>query len=143
LAGKIKKQSYRTFVLMSDGECNEGSVWESCLFAAANKLDNLVAFVDFNKWQATGRSKEVMALEPLTEKFRSFGWTVHEIDGHDHAQILTAIEASYIGQQKPTMIVAHTVKGKGISFMEDDNNWHYRIPTQDEVQIAKAELGIL
>lgn len=143
LAGQIKKKAYRTFVLMSDGECNEGSVWEACLFAAANKLENLVAFVDFNKWQATGRSEEVLALEPLAEKFRSFGWNVHEIDGHDHSQLLKVINAPYIGQQRPTMIVAHTVKGKGISFMEDDNNWHYRIPTADEVVLAKAELGIL
>ena len=142
LAGQIKKQSYRTFVLMSDGECNEGSVWEACLFAAANKLDNLCAFVDFNKWQATGRSKEVLALEPLSDKFRSFGWIVHEIDGHDHLEILRAITTSYSGMQKPTMIVAHTVKGKGISFMEDDNNWHYRIPTEEEVVLAKTELGV-
>lgn len=143
LAGKIKKQTYRTFVLMSDGECNEGSVWEACLFAAANRLENLCAFVDFNKWQATGRSKEVLGLEPLAEKFRSFGWLVHEIDGHDHSQILKAICSPYMGQQRPTMIVAHTVKGKGVSFMEDNNNWHYRIPTAEEVALARIELGVL
>lgn len=143
LAGQIKKQTYRTFVLMSDGECNEGSVWEACLFAAANKLEHLCVFVDFNKWQATGRSKEVLALEPLAEKFRSFGWIVHEIDGHDHSQILQAINSPYKGKSKPTMIVAHTVKGRGISFMEDDNNWHYRIPTSEEVILAKKELGVL
>jgi transketolase len=142
LAGQIKNQTYRTFVLMSDGECNEGSVWEACLFGAANKLENLCVFVDFNKWQATGRSKDVLALEPLAEKFRSFGWIVHEIDGHDHSQLLHAIHAPYIGKSKPTMIVAHTVKGKGISFMEDDNNWHYRIPTLEEVGLAKKELGL-
>ena len=143
LAGQIKKQAYRTYVLMSDGECNEGSVWEASLFAAANRLENLVAFVDFNKWQATGRSEEVLALQPLAEKFRSFGWIVHDIDGHDHSQILKAIEAPYIGKHKPTMIIANTVKGKGVSFMEDDNNWHYRIPTTAEVVMAKTELGIL
>lgn len=143
LAGQIKKQGYRTFVLMSDGECNEGSVWEACLFAAANKLENLCALVDFNKWQATGRSQEVLQLDPLVEKFKSFGWVVHEIDGHDHHQILKAINSPYTGNQKPTMIVAHTIKGKGISFMEDDNNWHYRIPTAEEVKLAKSELGIL
>ena len=143
LAGQIKDQWYRTFVLMSDGECNEGSVWEACLFAAANKLEHLCAFVDFNKWQATGRSSEVLALEPLAEKFRSFGWIVHEIDGHDHSQILQAISTPYLGEGKPTMIVAHTVKGKGVSFMEDDNNWHYRIPTAEEVVLAKTELGVL
>lgn len=143
LAGQIKKQTYRTFVLMSDGECNEGSVWEACLFAAANKLENLCALVDFNKWQATGRSQEVLQLDPLVKKFKSFGWLVHEIDGHDHQQILKAINSPCTGNQKPTMIVAHTVKGKGISFMEDDNNWHYRVPTAEEVKLSKSELGIL
>lgn len=143
LAGRIKGQNYRTFVLMSDGECNEGSVWEASLFAAANRLGNLCAFVDFNKWQATGRSREVLALDPLADKFRSFGWEVHEIDGHDHQQVLESVRSVSIDQQKPTMIVAHTIKGKGISFMEDDNNWHYRIPSIEEVQLAKAELGVL
>jgi len=143
LAGKIKRQAYRTFVLMSDGECNEGSVWEACLFAASNKLDNLFALVDFNKWQATGRSQEVLQLDPLAEKFRSFGWNVHEIDGHNHDEILRAINQVPAIKQKPTMIVAHTIKGKGVSFMEDDNNWHYRVPTLEEVKLAKEELGIL
>jgi transketolase len=141
LAGRIKGQKYRTFVLMSDGECNEGSVWEAAMFAAANRLGHLCAFVDFNKWQATGRSREVLALDPLADKFRSFGWAVHEIDGHDHKQIADAVSGVSVDQQKPTMIVAHTIKGKGVSFMEDDNNWHYRIPTNEEVQLAKAELG--
>ena len=143
LAGRIKGQKYRTFVLMSDGECNEGSVWEAAMFAPANRLGNLCAFVDFNKWQATGRSREVLALDPLADKFRSFGWEVHEIDGHDHQQILGSVRSVSVDQQKPTMIVAHTIKGKGISFMEDDNNWHYRIPSIEEVQLAKAELGVL
>lgn len=113
------------------------------MFAAANKLGSLCAFVDFNKWQATGRSKEVLALDPLVDKFKSFGWDVHEIDGHDHHQILNAVSGVSVDKQKPTMVVSHTVKGKGISFMEDDNNWHYRIPTVEEVQLAKAELGVL
>lgn len=143
LAGRIKSQKYRTFVLMSDGECNEGSVWEASLFAAANKLGNLCAFVDFNKWQATGRSKEVLALDPLADKFKTFGWNVHEIDGHDHQQILNAVNGVSLDNTKPTMVVSHTVKGKGISFMEDDNNWHYRIPTVEEVEMAKTELGVL
>jgi transketolase len=143
LAGRIKGQQYRTFVVMSDGECNEGSVWEAALFASANKLGSLCAFVDFNKWQATGRSREVLALDPLVEKFKSFGWHVHEIDGHDHRQILDAVSGVSVSLDKPTMVVAHTVKGKGVSFMEDDNNWHYRIPTSEEVQLAKLELGVL
>jgi transketolase len=142
LAARIKQQSYRTFVLMSDGECNEGSVWEACMFAAAQRLGNLCAIVDFNKWQATGRSPDVLALDPLVDKFKSFGWDVREIDGHDHAQIAQAVEHVSIRQQKPTMVVAHTVKGRGVSFMEDDNNWHYRIPTVEEVQLARAELGV-
>lgn len=142
LAGRIKGKSYRSFVLMSDGECNEGSVWEAALFATANRLGNLCAMVDFNKWQATGRSQEVLALDPLADKFRSFGWQVHEINGHDHQQILNALQSCTVDQGKPTMIVAHTVKGKGISFMEDDNNWHYRVPSEEEVQLAKAELGV-
>ena len=143
LAGLIKGQKYRTFVLMSDGECNEGSVWEASLFASANKLGSLCAFVDFNKWQATGRSQEVLALDPLADKFKSFGWNIHEIDGHDHQQILNAVKGVSLDNSKPTMVVAHTVKGKGVSFMEDDNNWHYRIPTAEEVQLAKTELGVL
>jgi len=142
LAGRINGRQYRTFVVMSDGECNEGSVWEASMFAAANKLGSLCAFVDFNKWQATGRSKEVLALDPLAEKFTSFGWDVHEIDGHDHQQILNAVNGVSVSQDRPTMVVAHTVKGKGVSFMEDDNNWHYRVPTSEEVQLAKAELSV-
>ena len=143
LAGLIKRKKYRTFVVMSDGECNEGSIWEASMFAAANRLGSLCAFIDFNKWQATGRSREVLSLEPLSEKFRSFGWDVHEIDGHNHRQILNAVNAVSIEKEKPTMVVAHTIKGKGVSFMEDDNNWHYRIPTIEEVRLAKAELGAL
>jgi transketolase len=140
LAGRIKGQNYRTFVVMSDGECNEGSVWEASMFAAANKLGNLCAFVDFNKWQATGRSREVLALDPLAEKFKSFGWNVYEINGHDHQQILNAVKGVSVTQDRPTMVVAHTVKGKGVSFMEDDNNWHYRSPTAEEVLLAEKEL---
>jgi transketolase len=112
------------------------------MFAAANRLGRLCAFVDFNKWQATGRSKEVLALEPLVDKFKSFGWEVHEIDGHDHAQIANAVRGVTVDPRMPTMVVAHTIKGKGVSFMEDDNNWHYRIPTAEEVRLARAELGV-
>jgi len=141
LAARIKGLGYRTFVLLGDGECNEGSVWEAAMFAAANGLGNLCAFVDFNKWQATGRSREVLALDPLAEKFRSFGWIVHEIDGHDYGQILDAVKDISADAGRPTMVVAHTVKGKGVSFMEDDNNWHYRVPTVEEIAQVKTELG--
>lgn len=140
LAALIKGCKYRSFVLMGDGECNEGTVWEAAMFAAANRLGNLCAVIDFNKWQATGRSKEILAIDPLPEKFRSFGWDVYEVDGHDHQQLLHVMNKVSSGKQKPTMVVAHTVKGKGVSFMEDDNNWHYRIPTLEEVGLARDEL---
>jgi len=143
LAAKIKGKTYRTFVLMSDGECNEGSVWEAGMFAAKHQLGGLCGIIDYNKWQATGRSQEVMALEPLADKWRAFGWEVWEIDGHDHNVLRKAFRAANTQDAKPTMVVAHTVKGKGVSFMEDDNNWHYRIPTTEEVQKAKAELGLV
>jgi transketolase len=109
------------------------------MFASAQRLAHLSAIVDFNKWQATGRSQEVMALDPLADKWRSFGWQVSEIDGHDHASILAALrETSRDGA--PVVHVAHTVKGRGVSFMEDDNNWHYRIPSREEVELAKREI---
>jgi transketolase len=141
LAGRIQNRSYRVFVLMSDGECNEGSVWEAAMFASAQKLDNLTAIVDFNKWQATGRSQEVLQLDPLPDKWASFGWEVTELDGHDHGQLLAALTQRPTG--RPHAIIAHTIKGKGISFMEDDNNWHYRVPTAQEVLDAKLELGVV
>jgi transketolase len=143
LAGRILNENYRLMVLLSDGECNEGSVWEAAMFAPARKLDNLIAIVDFNKWQATGRSEEIMQLSPLREKWASFGWNAYEIDGHDFDQILSVFSKIPETPGKPTAIIAHTVKGKGISFMEDDNNWHYRIPTDEELAKAKVELGIV
>jgi len=141
LAGKIKKQSYSTFALLSDGECNEGSTWEAALFANANKLPRMTVIIDYNKWQATGRSDEVLQLKPLADKWKSFGWMTHEIDGHNMEEILSALNA---GAQSlhPTAIVAHTTKGKGVSFMEDDNNWHYRTPNEEELGKAKSQLGI-
>lgn len=142
LAGRILGEKYRLMVLLSDGECNEGSVWEAAMFAPARKLDNLIAIVDFNKWQATGRSEEIMQLSPLKDKWASFGWNAYEIDGHDFEQILSVFSKIPETPGKPTAIIAHTVKGKGVSFMEDDNNWHYRIPNDEELGKAKVELGI-
>lgn len=141
LAARILGADYRTFVVLSDGECNEGSVWEAALMAAAQKLESLTVFVDYNKWQATGRSNEVLGLAPLADKWAAFGWFVHEIDGHDFSAIEAAL-AARDELKRPKIIVAHTVKGKGVSFMEDDNNWHYRIPTADEVRKAAVELQI-
>ena len=129
-------------VVLGDGECNEGSVWEASLLAAAHKTGNLCVIVDFNKWQATGRSREIMAIDPLADKWRSFGWDTQEIDGHDIDAILRALDRFAVGAGRPVAIVAHTIKGSGLSFMEDDNNWHYKIPSADEVGAARMELGI-
>jgi transketolase len=142
LAGRIQRRDFRVYVVLSDGECNEGSVWEAAMMAAAQRLDNVVAIVDYNKWQATDRSNDVLALAPLREKFESFGWTAHEADGHDPGALADLLRNVPDGSGRPVAIVAHTVKGKGISFMEDDNNWHYRIPAADEVDRAFEELGL-
>jgi len=148
LAAKISKKNYLTYVIISDGECNEGSTWEAALFAPAKKLDNLIVMVDYNKWQATGRSNEVLGLHPMIDKWKSFGWNVYEIDGNNVNQIvdtLSKIKSSIRTNQangKPSIIVCHTVKGKGASFMEDDNNWHYRAPTPAEIDLVKKELGV-
>jgi transketolase len=141
LAARLQKHAYRVFVVMSDGECNEGTVWEAAMFAAAQKLNNLTVVVDYNKWQATGRSNEVMALSPLADKWRAFGWDALELDGHDIPAVLAALTLPPAAD-RPRAIVANTVKGKGVSFMEDDNNWHYRTPTPEEVEKARVELKI-
>lgn len=141
MSAKMNGSSFKTVALLSDGECNEGSTWEAALLAPAHRLHNLIAIVDFNKWQATGRSAEVTALEPLEEKFKSFGWKSVRIDGHDFGAIDAALEMSG-KSERPFAIIADTIKGKGIKRMEDDNNWHYRIPTEEEVKSAFAELGI-
>jgi transketolase len=143
LAGRIRGLDYRVMVVMGDGECNEGSVWEAAMLAGAQKVAKLTVVVDFNKWQATGRSREVMCLEPLAAKWEAFGWSAGEVDGHDLAALLEALHQEPRADGRPRAIIAHTVKGKGVSFMEDDNNWHYRIPNQDELERAQKELGLL
>jgi transketolase len=142
LAARIHGKSYNVIALLSDGECNEGSVWEAAMMAAAQKVERLAVFIDFNKWQATGRSEQVLALNPLVDKWRAFGWNATEADGHDMAALVRLMDRLPDGSGKPVAVIAHTVKGKGVSFMEDDNNWHYRIPTADEVVKAKKELGV-
>jgi transketolase len=142
LAGRVQGRAYRVFVVLSDGECNEGSVWEAALFAPAHRLDNLLVLVDYNKWQATGRSNEVMALHPLREKWEAFGWSAAEVDGHDLGALVAALRNVPACPGKPTALIAHTVKGKGIPFMEDDNNWHYRSPDAGEVRTAHTLLGL-
>ncbi len=139
-AAKKDGKKWKTYVVLGDGECNEGSVWEAALFAPSQKLDNLIAIIDFNKWQATGRSEQIMNLSPLKEKWAAFGWQSYEINGHSLEEILSIFAKIPETPGKPTAIIAHTVKGKGVSFMEDDNNWHYRIPTDEDLQKAKQEL---
>jgi transketolase len=141
LAARIQGRAYRVIALLSDGECNEGAVWEAAMLAAAQRVESLAVIVDFNRWQATGRSDEIMAITPLADKWQAFGWSTYETDGHDLESLVRLLEGVPDGSGKPVAIVAHTVKGKGISFMEDDNNWHYRIPSADEVAAAKRELG--
>ena len=130
----------RCYALLSDGECNEGSIWEAAMLAAAQNVHQLTAIIDYNKWQATGRSQEVMALEPLTAKWESFGWHAQRIDGHDIEAINSALDKSRAKTNKPSVIVADTVKGKGVSFMEDNNNWHYRTPNDEELAKALKEI---
>ncbi|HEX8136016.1 MAG TPA: transketolase [Pyrinomonadaceae bacterium] len=143
LAGRLQERQYRIFVAMSDGECNEGSVWEAAMLAPAHGLDNVAVIVDYNKWQATGRSNEIMALSPFRQKWEAFGWSASEVDGHDLDALVSAMSNVPDGSGKPVAIIAHTVKGKGISFMEDDNNWHYRSPNADELRQARVELGLV
>lgn len=140
LAAQSDGASWRTFVLLSDGELDEGSNWEAFLFAPHHKLDNLTVIIDSNKIQSFGRVEDVLALDPLAEKFRAFRWHVIEIDGNDIAQVAAALSTLPATPGKPTVIIANTVKGKGISFMEDDLLWHYRSPSKEQLALALKEL---
>ncbi len=138
LAGKLAGRTHRTVVLMSDGECDEGSVWEAALFAAHHQLHRLLAIVDYNKLQSLAPVADTLALEPFADKWRAFGWRVLEVDGHDHADIARAL--TEIDRKRPTVILAHTTKGKGVSFMENTVLWHYRTAQGEEFDQALAEL---
>ena len=142
LAGKRDGKNSRVYVLLSDGECDEGSTWEAALFAPHHKLDNLVAIVDYNKIQSLGRVEEVLELEPFSAKWKAFRWSVREIDGHDFAQISETLERIPFEAGTPSCIIAHTVKGKGVSFMEDQLAWHYRSPNAEELEKALSEMGV-
>lgn len=142
LGMQLTQQPGRVFTLLGDGECNEGSVWEAAMMAAAQRLDRLTVIIDYNKWQATDRSNEVLSLGPLSDKWSAFGWSVTEVDGHEIGELHAAFTRLPLQSGKPSAIIAHTIKGKGVSFMEDDNNWHYRIPNPNEVQRARNELGL-
>jgi transketolase len=141
LAAKRDGAHHRVFVLLSDGECDEGSTWEAVLFAPHHRLSNLVALVDYNKIQSFGTVKEVLDLEPLAEKWRAFRWAVREIDGHDHAAIAAGLAAVPLQLDRPSVLIAHTVKGKGVGFMENQLAWHYKSPNAAELAQALSELG--
>lgn len=140
LAGKIDKKGYRVFAVLGDGEIQEGQVWEAVMAASHYKLDNLTAFVDYNGLQIDGKITEVMNPEPIKDKFAAFGWNTIEIDGHDFSQIEEAVNVAKEVKGKPTMIVAHTVKGKGVSYMEDEASWHGNAPNKELADQAIKEL---
>lgn len=140
LAGKLDQKDYKVYTILGDGECEEGQVWEASMFAAHKKLDNLVAFVDFNNLQIDGTLDEVNAPTPLPEKFAAFGWDVMEIDGNNIPEILDALDRVTM-DGKPTAIIAKTIKGKGVSYMENACGWHGKAPNKDEYDTAMAELN--
>ena len=141
LAAKRRGRAGRVFVMLSDGELDEGSTWEALLFAPQHRLDNLVAIVDYNKIQSLGSVSEVLELAPLADKLRAFHWAVREVDGHDHAQIRAALSTVPWEMGRPSCLIAHTVKGKGVSFMENKLLWHYRSPNAGQLQSAIEQLG--
>jgi len=140
LAKKIKKEGGKIHVLMSDGEMQCGTTWESAIISAQHKLDNLIVIVDFNGLQAMGKVKEILNLEPLREKWEAFGWEAREIDGHDFEEIESSLTKPPLKKEKPMVIIAETIKGKGISFMEGENLYHYKAPSDEEYQKAQKEL---
>jgi transketolase len=140
LAAKNDRNDYKIFVYMGDGELNEGSVWEAVMFAAQHKLDNLVAIIDRNGLQCLGEEKEIMCLDPLPDKWKSFGWGAKEIDGHDMEEIMETFSKLPFENGKPSCIVAKTIKGKGVSFMENERRWHDRCPDEAEYKKALEEL---
>lgn len=141
LAAKMDNLSYRVFTLLGDGELPEGSNWEAALSAAHYKLDNLCAIIDLNGLQITGPTKDVCNTEPLDKKFESFGWAVRHVDGHDLQALKDTFEALPFEKDKPSVIIAHTTKGKGVSFMENEPKWHHGVPTKEQYQIAMEELS--
>jgi transketolase len=140
LAGRLDKKDVWVYTLMGDGECDEGQVWEAAMAAAHYKLDRIIAFVDYNGLQIDGWNKDVMNLEPFTDKWRAFGWHVIEIDGNDMQQVLTAIENAKKIDGKPKMVIAHTIKGKGVSYMENNVDFHGQAPNAEQTKIALEEL---
>ena len=141
LAGRLNSQSYRVYALLSDGECDEGQTWEAAMSAAHFKLDNLTAIVDNNGIQLSGFNRDIMNLDPLNKKWEAFGWHVTEVDGHDFTQLLDAIGKAQKVKGQPAVIIAHTVKGKGVSFMENNVDFHGKAPNAEQLEKALKELA--
>ena len=141
LAGRLDRKGYRVYVLLGDGELDEGQVWEAAMAATHFKIDSLTAIVDVNGMQLDGFTKDIMSLEPLAEKWEAFGWHMLEIDGHNMRQILDALDMAERVRDKPTVIIAHTIKGKGVSFMESQVYYHGKSLTEESLPRALAELG--
>lgn len=141
LAGKMDRKDYTVYVLIGDGECQEGVIWEAALFASHQRLDNLVVILDYNRLQLGGEIECILSIEPLAAKWKAFNWEVLEIDGHNMTEILEALHWSQTVKHKPAIIIAHTVKGKGVSFMEDNPDWHGQAPDKEQLEQALQELG--
>ncbi len=140
LARRLDKKDYFSYCVMSDGETNEGQVWEAVAMAAHHKVDHLVVYLDYNKYQLDDSTKNICDMEPMTDKFKAFNWNVQEIDGHDFQQILDATKKAQAVKNQPAIIICHTVKGKGVSFMENNNGFHGVAPTNEERERALKEL---
>ncbi|MGI6129850.1 MAG: transketolase [bacterium] len=140
LAGQLDKASWRVFALVGDGECEEGQIWEAAMAAAHYKLDNLIVYLDYNRLQIDGSIRAVMNPEPFPEKWKAFGWQVYTVDGHSLKEIVEATEQAQATKGRPSIIICHTVKGKGISFMENEADWHGKAPNDDQADKALAEL---
>jgi transketolase len=143
LAAKLDKKKYRVYCLMSDGEQNAGNTWEAVMFAGKNKLNNIIGIMDRNNIQIDGYTENIMPLEPLKEKYEAFNWHVLEVDGHNIEQFVDAVNEAMAVYEKPTLIIAHTIPGKGVSFMENDYLWHGKPPNKEEAAKALAELRTL
>lgn len=142
IAARLQKSLRRVFVLISDAECNEGSVWEAVMFAAHHRLSNLIAIVDLNGQQALGYTDQVLNLSPMAERWQAFGWNVHEVDGHDTSELAETIAGLCTNEGAPHVVIAHTVFGKGVSYMEGQIKWHYSPMSDEEYRQALGEVGL-
>lgn len=143
LSARMLNEDWKVFVVMSDGECDEGSVWEAAMFAGHHRASNLVLAIDYNKIQSLGSVAETLGLEPFADKWAAFGWEVVEVDGHNHSELADALGGPAPGGGRPRVVICHTTKGKGVSFMENSVLWHYRSPQGEELEAARRELALI